>query len=228
MRKKQKVFITVLVALIFFIFIPHAYATAGGFHGGGGFGIGFHGSGTGHVYNSNYSSSSTNGSMLTKIILAIVFVGVTITLATFAIVKSPKKYYQKTDIDDLEISKKIKKQFLDIQNAWNKQDISQVSDLYSEKLYKKHHQILLQYANKRRVNYINNIEIEGLSRHRWKQPNKFEIDISFRAIDYVINKDTQQILKGNSNNQRKFQQRWTFVIQQEGLVVDKIKEFRVY
>lgn len=227
MRKKQKLFITVLIAIIFIAFIPHAHATAGGFHGEG-FGIGFHGSGSGHVYNSNYSSSSTNGSMLTKIILAIVFVGLTFILATFAIVKSPKKYYQRTDIDDLEVSEKIKKQFLDIQNAWNEQDISKVSDLYSESLYKKHHQILLRYANKRRVNYIQDIEIEGLSRHRWKQPNKFEIDISFRAIDYVIDKDTQQIFKGNSNNQQRFRQRWTFIVQEDGLLVDKIKEFRVY
>lgn len=227
MRKKQKIFMTVLIAIVFLAFIPHAYATAGGFHGGGGFGGGFHGGGTGRVYNSNYSSS-TNRFMLTKVILAIVFVSITAILATFAIVKSPKKYYQRTDIDDLEVSEKIKKQFLDIQNAWNEQDISKVSDLYSERLYKKHHQILLRYANKRRVNYIQDIEIEGLSRHRWKQPNKFEIDISFRAIDYVIDKDTQQIFKGNSNNQRKFQQRWTFIVQEDGLLVDKIKEFRVY
>ena len=36
MRKKQKLFITVLIAIVFVAFIPHAYATAGGFHGGGG------------------------------------------------------------------------------------------------------------------------------------------------------------------------------------------------
>ncbi|MCA2390536.1 TIM44-like domain-containing protein [Lactococcus sp. NH2-7C] len=227
MRKKQKIFITALIALICVAFIPHAHATAGGFHGGG-FGIGFHGSGSGHVYNSNYSSSSTNGSMLTKIILAIVFVSITAILATFAIVKSPKEYCQGIDIDDSEISDKIKRQFLDIQNAWNVQDISRASNLYSERLYKKHNQILLQYSDKRIVNYTKNIEIEGLSHHRWKQTNKFEVDIYFKAIDYVIDKDTQQILKGSSNSQQRFRQRWTFIVQEDGLLVDKIKEFRVY
>lgn len=227
MRKKQKIFMTVLIAIVFLAFIPHAYATAGGFHGGGGFGGGFHGGGTGRVYNSNYSSS-TNRFMLTKVILAIVFVSITAILATFALVKSPKKYCQGTDIDDSEISDKIKRQFLDIQNAWNVQDISKVSNLYSERLYKKHNQILLQYSDKRRVNYTKNIEIEGLSHHRWKQPNKFEVDIYFKAIDYVIDKDTQQILKGSSNSHQRFRQRWTFIVQQDGLLVDNIKEFRVY
>ncbi|MFK4911967.1 TIM44-like domain-containing protein [Lactococcus petauri] len=227
MIKKQKIFIALLVMSFFIIFAPHVLALAGGFHGGGTTGGGgFHG-GTGGIHTSNNSPSSVEGGISNKVKLMLSLVGLGIIIAISAVIKPKEIYTEGVHIDDMELSNAIKKQFLSIQDAWNTQDISRVSQLYSEKLYTKHTKTLLSYLDKRKINHTENIEIEGLSRLYWKKSNTFEIDISFKAVDYVIDKDTQQILKGLPNYQQKFKQRWTFVTDKEGMKVDKIKEFKI-
>lgn len=209
------------------ILAPHALALAGGLHGGGVTGGGGFYGGTGGVHNSHSSPSSVEGGISNKVMLMLSLVGLGIIIAASSVIKPKAIYSEGDDIDNIQLSKDIKKQFLSIQNAWNMQDITTVSRLYSERLYDKHTKILRSYLNKRKTNHIENIEIEGLSRLYWKKTNTFEIDISFKAIDYVMDQDTQQILKGLPNYQQKFKQRWTFVTDTEGLKVDKIKEFRI-
>ncbi|MFK4965875.1 TIM44-like domain-containing protein [Lactococcus garvieae] len=227
MIKKQKIFIALLVIVFFLTFAPHVLALAGGLHGGGVTGGGgFHG-GNGSVHTSNHATSSIEGGVSNKVMLMLSLVGLGIIIAISAVIKPKVIYTEGVHIEDIQLANAIKKQFLSIQNAWNTQDISRVSQLYSEKLYAKHTKILLNYLDKRKINHTENIEIEGLSRLYWKKSNTFEIDISFKAIDYVIDKDTQHILKGLPNAQQKFKQRWTFVIDVEGMKVDKIKEFRI-
>ncbi|MFP7216090.1 hypothetical protein NG812_03360 [Lactococcus garvieae] len=227
MIKKQKIFIALLVMVFFITFAPHALALAGGLHGGGVTGGGgFHG-GNGGVHSSNHDISSIEGGVSNKVMLMLSLVGLGIIIAISAVIKPKVIYTEGVQIEDIQLAHTIKKQFLSIQNAWNTQDISRVSQLYSEKLYAKHTKILLNYLDKRKINHTEKIEIEGLSRLYWKKSNTFEIDISFKAIDYVIDKDTQHILKGLPNAQQKFKQRWTFVIDEEGMKVDKIKEFRI-
>lgn len=60
-----------------------------------------------------------------------------------------------------------------------------------------------------------------------KDSSQFEIDISFVAIDFLIELNTQRIIKGNNLTRDAFKQRWTFTTNGDKLKVNKIKALKI-
>lgn len=211
-NRLKKICGTLLMILFIFRYAPHVSATAGGFHGGG-----FHG-----VRHNSGKYLFTN-SLIGFLIPVIFWIG----LICFILFFVKRNRYQKgSTIKDRALSKKIKDNFINIQNAWDNGDLYPVSDLYEDQLYHKHCKLLETYAKKNRVNRTLEVKIEGLSRYKEINHSKFEIDISFRAIDFVRDKRTKSIIKGNKSK-RCFKQRWTFTTDGSHIVVSKIVEFKI-
>ncbi|PFG80296.1 hypothetical protein BW152_10270 [Lactococcus lactis] len=219
MRKKQQLFIAVLIAIVFFAFIPHAYATAGGFHGDGGFhgGGGYHGGG-------HYSSGSSGRTTFWDFI----WIPIISLYLLFGVVsvKFSSKYKRGDTLGNRELSSKIKNNFLEIQKAWDKENLISVLGLYDNKLFTKHTEILETYSRKGQVNHTKEVNVVGLNRYKKLGNSKFSVDISFTAIDFVLDKRTNKIITGGRNN-RRFLQRWTFTDDGYNIKVCKIKEFKV-
>ncbi|WNN68551.1 TIM44-like domain-containing protein [Lactococcus lactis] len=247
MRKKQKLFITVLIAIVFVAFIPHAYATAGGFHGGGGGHTTTYNGGGNTItrdyddsYTSNYNSYGNNSyrsynsyghigyyvSSPFDIIFFILLIGG--FLWKF---KKPRlrtsNYVHGKDIGNTGLEKEIEQTFISIQEAWDRQDLQSVRNLYTDELYYKHQKVIDDLLAKGLINHTNDVIVDGFSNYKRKSDETFQVDISFVAIDYSVNKDTKQIVQGNNMYRQDFKQRWTFIDDGRKLKADKVKELKV-
>lgn len=248
MRKKQKLFIAVLIAFALFSYIPPAQATAGGFYGGGGGGNTTTNNGGGNTtngddndsytnnYNSygnnryhSYSSYNNNGSYVSSpfdfIFIVVLIGGFIWKFKKPALGKS--SYAHGKDIGNTGLEKEIEQTFISIQEAWDKQDLQSVRNLYTDELYYKHQKIIDDLLAKGLINHTNSVIVDGLSSYKRRSDESFQIDISFVAIDFSVNKDTKEIVQGNNMYRQEFKQRWTFLDDGRQLRADKIKELKI-
>lgn len=199
--------------MVSFVFSNHVYALAGG-HGGG---KSFHPFTYRGVY---HSSQIYSGENLILLGLLLLFTGSLIRLCI-------RNWYVKSDkLSDTVLSAKIKSLFSSIQEAWADENIIQVKQLYTKRLFEKHSIKLREMQLTGQKNYVTITKIDGIS--RYKNPKeKIIVDISFKAIDYVKTTRDDQLISG-SELEQKFKQRLTFVKNNDGLKLDKIRDLRKY
>ena len=236
--------------MFLFVFTPCAFATSGGFHGGGTSIRGNTNTGSpnsrfgddgnesygsnrsshfyfhsgGHYYGSSYSYISSP----IDLIFFILFIGGFIWKfkKPSSRVKKSNYVYGK-DIGNIELEEEIEKTFMALQEAWDKQDLLSVKKLYSYELYDKHQKVMKDLLSKGLINHTNSVVVDGLSRYKAKAKDKFEVDISFVAIDFSVDRNTQRVVQGNNMYRQDFKQRWTFITTSSGLIADDIKELKV-
>ncbi|MDV2632459.1 TIM44-like domain-containing protein [Lactococcus lactis] len=229
-------------------FIPHAYATAGGFHGGGGGGNTTTNNGGGNTTNGDYEDSYTNnynsygnsryrsyssynnsGSYVSSpfdFIFVVVLIGGFIWKFKKPTLRK-SSYVHGKDIGNPGLEKEIEQTFILIQEAWDRQDLHSVRNLYTDELYYKHQKIIDDLLTKGLINHTNDVIVDGFSGYKRKNDETFQVDISFVAIDFSVNKDTKEIVQGNNMYRQEFKQRWTFLDDGRQLRADKIKELRI-
>jgi hypothetical protein len=251
MKKKQKIFITTLVAFALIVFVPHAYATAGGFHGGGGGGhttsnYGGGGTTTGdynNSYNRNYDSYGNNnyhsyrfyhsyGHTRRNIYSPFDIIFIIIIVGSFLWkLKKPgfkkSRYVHGKNIGNGTLEAEIEQVFISIQEAWDKQDLHSVRALYTDELYAKHQKVIDNLLAKGLINHTKDVIVDGFSRYKQISSRSFEIDISFVAIDFNVNKDTNVVVQGNNLYRQEFKQRWTFIKDGNQLRAGKIRELKI-
>ncbi len=244
MKIKHKKSILLLTSFALLTFTPHVFATAGGFHSSGGSRSSvsrrtrqWSDENTGYQrynYNSSYyhstghyySNSSVYGFSPFSLIIGVLVVGGLVLKTKKPALRRDSYIHGKALIND-SLAQQVEANFLLIQEAWDQQNLKEVKHLYSETLYAKHQQMLNKMIQKGLLNHTHSIVIDGLSRLKQKDNSQFEIDISFVAIDFLIDLNTQDIIKGNNLTRDAFKQRWTFVTNGEQLKVAKIKELKI-
>lgn len=244
MKPKQKTFIIILTSFALFTFTPHVFATAGGFHSSRGSrsSIGRrtsqwsdeHTSYQRYTYNNSYyhstghyyNNSTAYGFSPFSLILGVLVVGGIVLKSKKPMIGRQSYVHDKTLVDET-LAEQVETNFLLIQDAWDHQNLKPVEHLYSEALYAKHQKMLTKMAQKGLLNHTHSIVIDGLSRLKQKNSFQFEIDISFVAIDFLVELNTQRIIKGNNMTRDAFKQRWTFITNGDKLKVAKIKELKI-
>jgi hypothetical protein len=222
---------------------PHAFATAGGFRGGGNrstrTGGNFGGGNTNSHYNNtgsnSYTSNSRSSRMGSRYNRNSIFSGLValIALAFYFLKKSLKlpfrkrEYYQEKTLSDSALEAEIEAIFLQVQDAWDKQDLRALSAFYGDNLYEKHEKILQKMSDKGQINHTRSVVLDGITRYKEVKDNQFEVDLYFVAIDYLVSVNSGQIIAGNTQERRAFKQRWTFSGQKGALRVEKMKEFKI-
>lgn len=251
MKKKQKILLSALIAFALIVFVPHVYATAGGFHGGGGGGhttsnYGSGGTTTGdydNSYDRNYNSYGNNnyhfyrsyhsyGYTRRNIYSPFDIIFIIIIIGSFLWkLKKPSlrksKYVHGKNIGNRALESEIEQIFISIQEAWDRQDLYSVRALYTDELYAKHHKVIDNLLCKGIINHTKDVILDGFSRYKQISSKSFEIDISFVAIDFNVNKDTNKVVQGNNLYRQEFKQRWTFIEDGSHLRVGKIKELKI-
>lgn len=215
------------------------YALAGGggaAGGGGGGGGGRSGAGYWGTYSNNYTYTGSHGEIKHRALHhdrgVYFYIGALIFLVLLVLwlkVWKPrildKKYSNTMDIGDDNLSQEIEMTFLEIQSAWTSKDLYKVKHRYSSNLFKKHSEVLKRLSNNHKTNVTTNVTVEGLSSVA-KKNTSVDVDVSFTAVDYLIDDKNNEIVAGDPLNPKKYRQRWYFVYENNALVVRKIKELQ--
>ena len=238
----KKIIVLLLISGLFLV-TPHAFATAGGYRGGGNrstrTGGNFGGGNTNsHYHNTgsnNYSSNSGTSRMgrrysrgrIWEWLIVLVGLGLYFVRNKVKLPFKKRDYHQEKTINDPALAQEIEEIFLNVQEAWDKQDLQSLSPFYGDQLYEKHQKVLEKMRNKGQINHTRSAILDGITRYKEIKDNQFEVDLYFVAIDYLVSIDSGQIISGNNQYRREFKQRWTFSGQKGALRVEKMKEFKI-
>lgn len=89
-----------------------------------------------------------------------------------------------------------------MQQAWTARDWSIIRPLEKEELYTQHQQQLQEYINLKRINVIERINVGDTYLHLYTRDNQHEyltVFMATRMVDYIIDENTKQVLKGDPN-----------------------------
>lgn len=148
-----------------------SYARGGGGGSGGSGGGGSGGSGGGGFGGGHYSSRSsrpltTKDVIVILLLFAFVYITSFVLVYLYLILIDIKSFFIHNKMNKNEIlyteTEKIKRQFLEFQNAWMSQDMNLVSSFFSEKLINYYQNTLNRQKERNRYNYIGNIELNKI------------------------------------------------------------------
>ena len=100
----------------------------------------------------------------------------------------------------LEWAKEV---FIKLQYAWRDRDWEQVRPFESEELFAQHQRQLQEYTRMGRINMIERVNVNNAYFFSLVKDREFEtlsVVMNVRMIDYIIDEQTKQILKGSKDN----------------------------
>ena len=101
-----------------------------------------------------------------------------------------------------------------LQEAWTARDFSSIRFYESNELYSQHSLQLKQYIEDKKINKIENVEINYIKLYDFTQRgNKDVLTIILNStkIDYIIDENTEEILQGDMYTKRKNTYKLTFI-----------------
>ena len=219
-----------IILLLLVINIPsNAFARAGG---GGGGGSSHHvGTSGGHTGRSNPISSIISLGMFFCISSA----GVIIFKVRLSKKKiksiSTIKYLSKNDYnwDYVKMKKDVKEAFYKIQDAWMERNQDIAKEFMSEKLYVRHKSKTEWMKVRKEKNILKNIKLIKAKPIAIKDRDGISQDIVWihikaKAIDYLINEETGDLIEGNRHKRIPFEEYWKFIRVEKGWILDEIKQ----
>ncbi|SCK04600.1 Uncharacterized protein conserved in bacteria [uncultured Clostridium sp.] len=233
----NKILIIFIIVTIFSIPVI-AFARPGGGSGGSSGGSGGSGGGSAH------SSTRGNGNGRTNPIASIINFGVFMVIgSTGAIVYrvkvSKKKKECVTTIKSLadkddnwdyeNIKNDIQEVFDKVGIAWIEMDQELARGYVSEKLFENHRMKLEWMKIRKERNIIEGltllkITVLGLEDRDGIDRDVLWASIKATSIDYTINEETKQIIKGDSSRPIGYEEYWRFIKTPERWVLDEIKQ----
>ena len=247
MKKAKKYFIAfvIIVAIINYPVMALARTGGGGSSGGsGGSGgghssSGYHGSSTSSGYHGGSTSSGESNPILGTIFtLAFVFsiTGGSI-IVRIKIMKKRKesiraiKLLEKYDCnwDYRKIRKDIEEAFRMNNLAWMKRNQDIAREYSSDKLNENHRMKLEWMEVKNQINIIKRHRLldiipVGLENHNGIDKDVLWVLIRGKAIDYIINEETGEIVSGTKYYSIKYEEYWRFIKTSERWVLDEIRQ----
>lgn len=106
------------------------------------------------------------------------------------------------DFSDIKFVAWAKENFIILQQAWTDRDWSKIRPFEKEELFNQHELQLNEYIKLRRINYIENINISDAYLHLYRRDNQYEyltIYLSTRMIDYIVDENTGNVIKGSKD-----------------------------
>jgi hypothetical protein len=125
---------------------------------------------------------------------------------------------------------RVQKCFNVIQGAWERRDLDAARPFVSDALHERHRLQLegLEKQNRRnRIQdlWLRRVRIVRIHREPADEDDRFVVEISCTARDWMEDTRTGAVINGNSRTPTKFTQYWTFVRDAEGdWVLDEIQE----
>ncbi|MGY3778336.1 TIM44-like domain-containing protein [Isobaculum melis] len=195
-----------------------AFAGGGGadYNGGGGNG-GDTGGGTTH--NDHWSDHSDSNTSNESNPFAFLF---SLGVGAFVLFSGRKKYRSSSsrkEIDILDyqnpeevvIDQEVEKIFYLVQEAWQKQNLSSVEKYYGKELLQLHTKKITKMKNKHQKNIIEDLVLRKVGNLKWLEAHqKFSVEIEARAIDYVVDTQSNRVIKGRKEEYGLLREKWFF------------------
>lgn len=218
-----------IILLILAINIPsNAFARAGG--GGGG--------------STSHHSGSTGGYRRSNPIASIISLGMFFCISSAGVIVfkvqlrkkkmksvSAIKGLSKSDYNwDYEKMKSdIEEAFYKIQDAWMERDQDIAKEYMSKKLYDRHSSKTGWMKIRKEKNILKNMKLLKATPIAIKDKDGTENDVVWihiraKAIDYLINEETGDLIEGNKYKSVPFEEYWKFIRNERGWILDEIRQ----
>lgn len=92
--------------------------------------------------------------------------------------------------------------FITLQQAWTARDWTTIRPLEKEELFEQHNRQLQEYIRNKKINIIERINVGQTHLHKYERDAQYEyltVYMATRMVDYIIDENTRQILKGDPN-----------------------------
>lgn len=106
--------------------------------------------------------------------------------------------------------KEIQQTFLEIQQAWDQENLSVVKDNYTEKLYQKHLVVLQANQQVGIRNHVKKVKVAPASNYHHISETSFSLMLHFSCIDYEEDTQSGRVLSGYKHQKQYFSQLWYF------------------
>lgn len=96
----------------------------------------------------------------------------------------------------------VKDVFLTLNEAWMARDIDRIRPLETPALFSEHSRLLQQYIDDKQINRIEKLGISDIRTHKMYVDAYYEyLEVAVKAhmIDYVINEDTKEFIRGDKD-----------------------------
>lgn len=115
-----------------------------------------------------------------------------------------------------ELKKHAERTFYEIQDAWENRNMAKVKDKVDENLYSEYTTLLAPMIARHEKNILSQIQIDeiriiGCEDHIDNSKDRYIAYIQGRLLNYVINEDTQEIIKNPSKTLSNFSDSYHFV-----------------
>ena len=180
-------------------------------------------------------SGNRNGTYTTFLILTAVAIAAifgTIPLLTklksyFAAKVMTHASHKDTFWNASELKKHAEKTFYEIQDAWENRNMAKVKDAVDENLYVEYTALLAPMIERHEKNILSQIQIDeiriiGCEDHIDNSKDRYIAYIQGRLLNYVINEDTQEIIKNPSKTLSNFSESYHFVRNNDNWILEKI------
>ena len=138
---------------------------------------------------------------------------VTVNNATPLANLKPMSDYLRLDpnFDEAEFKEKLANWYVQLQNAWQKKDISSLRPYLTDAFYAQMETQLQSHIEAHRTNIIDRIAVLSVQLKGYKQENGEDKIIAYlntRIIDYTIDDNTGHVLYGNKNVEKFMSYEW--------------------
>jgi len=214
--------------LAFFFSVADAFARAGG--GGGGFGGG--GGGVGNYVGRNYGESHGIPWWGSFMIFALAILIIIYSMKRYLKKKASKKLLEKISAhdslwDETEILKHVRKNFIEIQEAWCDKDLGKLQKLLHPKLFPEWQKKITVMDAKDLHDVMENInvgdiEIIDIKNYKDDEKDEFTVGIDVSASDETLDEDGNVV----SSREPIFYEFWTFERENNEWLLREINEKR--
>ena len=138
---------------------------------------------------------------------------VTVNNATPLVNLKPMSDYLRLDpnFDEAQFREKLANWYVQLQNAWQKRDISSLRPYLTDAFYAQMETQLQSHIEAHRTNIIDRIAVLSVQLKGYKQENGEDKIIAYlntRIIDYTIDDNTGHVLYGNKNVEKFMTYEW--------------------
>lgn len=106
--------------------------------------------------------------------------------------------------------KELERHLVAIQEVYNETMLLAIKPYYTEKLFKRHREILQEKQAQHVINYTKNVEVLETTNYQQLTPESFAIDFVFSCLDYHVESQSGDLVSGSRKHHKVVAQTWYF------------------
>lgn len=116
------------------------------------------------------------------------------------------------DFSEAEFCSDISNMYVQFQNAWQNKNIEELRPYLTDEFYARMDRQLDNYRRNHQTNMVERIAVLGVAISGWKQQKNQDVIVArvrTRIVDYVIDDNTNKIVRGSSTAEKFMEYEWT-------------------